>query len=410
MEKDLKIFANKLTLDQKAVDQIYNLLEQEAFANAKVRIMPDVHAGKGCVIGFTADLGEKVIPNIVGVDIGCGVLVYELGKIDIDFEKLDKAIRENIPSGFNIRTNLEQFYYEEVEDFLTSLYCFNNIHNKEHIFNSLGTLGGGNHFIEVNEDIDGNKYLVIHTGSRNLGKQVAKIYQDLAIKSKKTVKKEDRNELISRLKAENRHAEISSELCKLTPKVEIPDDLAYLEGENRNHYLNDMEICQRFAEANRNFIANTICNKMGWIEINHFQSVHNYISFTDGIVRKGAISAHEGERVIIPINMQQGSLIGVGKGNLDWNNSAPHGAGRALSRSQAKETLTMEDFRHDMKDIFSTSVDESTLDESPRAYKPIQDILDFIGESVEVEKIIRPIYNFKASGQKRPWDKSSKFD
>lgn len=408
--KNLKIYANELTLDQKAVHQVHTLLEQEAFANSKVRIMPDVHAGKGCVVGFTADLGEKVIPNVVGVDIGCGVLVYELGKIDIDFEKLDEVIRKEVPSGFSIRTDLDKIIRMMVVYQVSGLRCANKLRNVVHIYNSLGTLGGGNHFIEVDEDDEGNKYLVIHTGSRNLGKQVAEIYQDLAINSKKVISEEVRNDLIARLKAENRHAEIPSELRKLTPTVKVPDELAYLEGQDRLDYLHDMEICQKFASSNRDFIATTICIAMGWGTPSSFESVHNYISFHDNIVRKGAISAHEGERVIIPINMQQGSLIGVGKGNLDWNNSAPHGAGRALSRSQAKETLTMEDFRHDMKDIFSTSVDESTLDESPRAYKPIQDILDFIGESVEVEKIIRPIYNFKASGQKRPWDKSSKFD
>lgn len=396
--KDIKIFANLETLDQKAVNQVHTLLEQEAFSNAKVRIMPDAHPGAGCVIGFTADLGDKVIPNVVGVDIGCGVFVAYLDKIDINYELLDSVIKQNIPCGFEVNNKLISIEKNASELYINQMHCLKQLNNYQRLVLSIASLGGGNHFIEIDEDADGEKYLVIHTGSRNLGKQVAEIYQDLAIRKMASIRKEDRQAVINKLKSENRQAEIPDALKALTPAIEIPKDLAYLEGQDREDYLHDMRLCQAFAQANRLFIAHRISAAMGWTILDIFESVHNYIG-DDNIVRKGAISAYKDEQVIIPINMQDGCIIGRGKGNADWNNSAPHGAGRILSRSQAKKELTVEDFQSDMTGIYTTTANQSTLDESPRAYKSIEDILNYIEDSVIVDKIIKPVYNFKASDE-----------
>ena len=423
--KNLKIFTNNI--EEEAKNQIDELLEQEAFKDSKIRIMPDVHAGKGCVIGFTGDLGDKVIPNIVGVDIGCGMLCVELGKIDLDLVKLDKIIREYVPSGMNVHQE-QRYKFLEFED----LYCKNELKNKDNwLEKSLGTLGGGKHFIEVDEDTDGNKYLVIHTGSRNLGKQVAEIYQEKAIKycSYEKEAKEERERIIKEYKEQGREKEIQAALIevfnKYKDKTKLPKDLCYLEGDLKEDYLHDMKICQEFAKDNRLCIAKQIlCNyfevpyykgskslrlvekvnypsfiTQDYIEYDfeHFQTIHNYISFEDNIVRKGAISAKKGERVLIPMNMRDGCIIGIGKGNEDWNCSAPHGAGRIMSRAKAKENIKLEDFENSMKGIYTTSVNEETIDESPFAYKPMQEIIDCIGDTVEIEKIIKPIYNFKAS-------------
>ena len=363
--KDLKIFTTNI--GDKAKQQIDLLLEQEAFKGCKVRIMPDVHAGAGCVIGFTGNLGDKVIPNIVGVDIGCGMLCVELGNIKIDLEKLDKVIREYIPSGMNVH-NLP---IQSSSIYINEVYCNKELKNRDNwLEKSLGTLGGGNHFIEVDEDEQGNKYLVIHTGSRNLGKQVAEIYQEKAIEhcSYKQESEEEKQNIIKEYKEQHREKEIQFALNEITEKykgkTKLPKDLCYLEGDLRKQYLHD---------------------------------IHNYISFEDNIVRKGAISARKGERVLIPMNMRDGCIIGIGKGNDDWNQSAPHGAGRIMSRGKAKEVLTMEDYRDSMKEVFTSSVNEDTLDEAPMAYKPMQEIIDCIGDTIEIEKIIKPIYNFKAS-------------
>lgn len=397
--KDLKIFTNNI--EQEAIDQIDLLLEQDAFKDSKVRIMPDVHAGKGCVIGFTGDLGDKVIPNIVGVDIGCGMLCVELGKVDLDLEKLDKVIREYVPSGMNVHDE----GYNEL--YFNNLRCFSELSNKnDWLGRSLGTLGGGNHFIEIDIDADGNKYLVIHTGSRNLGKQVADIYQNKAIEycSYHQEMKDEKNRIIKEYKEQGREKEIQQALVDITEKykdkTKLPKDLCYLEGQLRDDYLFDMKICQEFAVMNRCGIANTILYKL---ELGckdnymNFQTIHNYISFEDNIVRKGAISARKGERVLIPMNMRDGCIIGIGKGNDDWNQSAPHGAGRIMSRMKAKEVFNMDEYRESMKDIYTTSVSEDTLDEAPFVYKPMQEIIDCIDDTVEIEKIIKPIYNFKAS-------------
>lgn len=391
--KNLKIFTDNI--DENSIKQINLLLEQEVFKNSKIRIMPDVHAGKGCVIGFTGNLGEKVIPSIVGVDIGCGIFCANLGNIEIDFEKLDDFINNNIPSGMNVNeTKIADFNIEK-------LYCYNELKNYEWIENSVGSLGGGNHFIEIDASKDGKKYLIIHSGSRNLGVQVANYYQDLANKTCNASNYEEKiKETITTYKVNSKEKEIQSALVNLKKELEenkIPYNLAYLENNQRNAYLHDMKLCQEFAILNRYAIAKTIANYMNWNIDDYFESVHNYISFYDNIVRKGAISARKGEKVIIPINMRDGCIIGAGKGNNDWNNSAPHGAGRIMSRAKAMETINLEEYKKSMENIYTTSVKEETKDESPFAYKPIEEILNNIKETVEVIEIIKPIYNFKAS-------------
>lgn len=399
--RDLKIFTNNI--EETAIEQINLLLEQDAFKNCKIRIMPDVHAGAGCVIGFTGNLGDKVIPNIVGVDIGCGMLCVELGNIDLDLEKLDQVIREYVPSGFEVHNERKVKF-----DRLQELKCYRELKDTKRLERSIGTLGGGNHFIEVDIDEENNKYLVIHTGSRNLGKQVAEYYQELAnqlVNYNIGEYKEKQKELIKTYKEQGRKQEIQSALEELKKeyqvnKNKIPKDLAYLEGQYREDYLHDMKICQEFAVLNRKNIALEIMKQLDCalsFPGNNFETIHNYISFEDNIVRKGAISARKGERVLIPMNMRDGCIIGVGKGNDDWNQSAPHGAGRTMSRIKAKETFNLDEFKESMKDVYTTSVSEDTIDESPMVYKPMQEIIECIGDTIEIEKVIKPIYNFKAS-------------
>lgn len=405
--RNLKIFTDDI--EQEAVEQINLLLEQEPFKDCKVRIMPDVHAGKGCVIGFTADLGNKVIPNIVGVDIGCGMLCVELGNIELDLEKLDRIINENIPAGRNIREQ-KLINFEKIND----LYCLRELKETKKFNRAIGTLGGGNHFIEIDIDEDNNKYLVIHSGSRNLGKQVADYYQDLAIQlcSGKEEMFKRKEEIIKTYKEQGKKQDIQKALKKLEAeykrnKPNLPNELCYLEGKYREKYLHDMKICQEYASLNRLNIAKEIL--MNYFQLtyvpeidyppimnNRFETIHNYICFDDNIVRKGAIRANKGERVIIPINMRDGSIIAIGKGNENWNNSAPHGAGRIMSRHKAKETFNLDEFKESMKNIYTTSVVEETIDEAPFVYKPMQEIIDNIQDTVEIEKIIKPIYNFKA--------------
>lgn len=401
MMRDLKIFTKNV--EQEAVDQIELLLAQAAFKDCKVRIMPDVHAGKGCVIGFTADLGEKVIPNIVGVDIGCGMLCVCLGHRDIDFDKLDNVIRSYVPSGRDVHDG-RIIRFEGLQD----LKCYRELRDTKWLERSIGTLGGGNHFIEVDIAEDGEKYLVIHTGSRNLGKQVADYYQNLAyeLMSGKDKLYEEQDRLIAEYKSTGRKSEIQSAIAELhrsfkavNPK--IPKDLCYLEGKYREDYLHDMRICQKFAYMNRVMIAQIICNHMGWgVDADmpyYFECIHNYIDHESNIVRKGAISAKLGEKVLIPINMRDGCIIGSGKGNEDWNQSAPHGAGRVMSRTKAKELVSLEDFEKSMHGIYTTSVNQSTVDESPMVYKALDEIVENIKDTVDVLAIIKPIYNFKAS-------------
>lgn len=395
--KDLKIFTKNI--EEEAIKQINELLEQEAFKDSKVRIMPDVHAGKGCVIGFTGDLGNKVIPNIVGVDIGCGMLCVGLGQADIDLKELDKVIHNYIPSGMNVNEEIYEYFD------ISRLLCHKELKNKdEWLEKSLCSLGGGNHFIEIDIDEDNNKYLVIHTGSRNLGKQVAELYQEKAIKycSYEKKMKEEKEKIIKEYKDQGKEKEIQHSLIEVNKKYEgktkLPKDLCYLEGKLREDYLHDMKICQEFASKNRELIATKIINKLGlylFIE-NHFETIHNYIDFEDNIIRKGSIKADKGKQVIIPMNMRDGCIIGIGKGNEDWNQSAPHGAGRIMSRMKAKTELSLKDFEESMKDVYTTSVCVKTLDESPMVYKPMKEIIDNIKDTVDVIKIIKPIYNFKA--------------
>ena len=394
---NLKIFTDNV--EQEALEQINTLLEQEAFKNCKVRIMPDVHAGKGCVIGFTADLGNKVIPNIVGVDIGCGMLTVKLGNIDIDFDKLDKAIRKRVPSGRDVHEGRIVRFKQ-----LQNLHCYRQLKDAKRLERSIGTLGGGNHFIEIDIDDDNNKYLIIHTGSRNLGKQVAEYYQNLAIELMQGKDKlyEMQNKLIKEYKEQGRRKEIQEAIKELHRKynpnpLNIPKELCYLTGEYRKMYLDDMAICQEFASLNRMTIAESILDEMKWNTIGGFETIHNYIDLESNIVRKGAISAKDKEKVLIPINMRDGCIIGYGKGNEDWNCSAPHGAGRIMSRSKAKEIVSLEEFEKSMDGIYTTSVNESTIDESPMVYKTMNEIIENIEGTVYIYKIIKPVYNFKAS-------------
>lgn len=395
---DCKIFTGNI--EPSAMEQIKSLLSEDAFKGCKVRIMPDVHAGASCVIGFTANLGDKVIPNLVGVDIGCGMRVVKFGyDVNIDLETFDKVVKLVVPAGSNVFKNGNSF----VMSFIKELRCYSRLRNLPHLESSLGTLGGGNHFIELDKDDEGSTYMVIHSGSRNLGKQVCDIYQDMAYHYCFDVDKRQVQNTIDTLKQEGRQSEIEQELKKLMPRPRVlHKDMAYLEGELRKNYLHDMVACQRFAELNRYFIAENI---MRVYEIasgtrlhttDCFETVHNYIDFGSGIIRKGAISCSKGERVIIPMNMRDGSLICIGKGNEDWNYSAPHGAGRIMSRKQAREILRVEDFKQSMEGIYTTTVNENTIDEAPMVYKPMEEIVRNIEPTAAIETIIRPIYNFKA--------------
>lgn len=385
-----KVFAN--AIDQTAVSQIINICNQKAFEESRIRIMPDVHAGKGCTIGTTMTITDKVTPNLVGVDIGCGMEVLDLGKNAMDFEMLDRIIHERIPAGFSIREKAHPFL-DNIG--LKQLHCYDQI-NEQRAELSLGSLGGGNHFIEVDKSDAGTYYLVIHSGSRHLGVDVDNYYQNEA--HRKLSSKFDRDAktaIIERMKSEGRTQDIQSELQKMTSKS-VPKELAYCEDELFDQYLHDMRITQLYAMWNRRAMADEILKGMGIPSFGGFTTIHNYIDVENMILRKGAVSAQKGERLIIPINMRDGSLICIGKGNPDWNYSAPHGAGRLLSRSAAKQEFTVEEFKEQMKGIFTTSVNSSTLDESPMSYKPIEDIVGNIDDTVDIVEIIKPVYNFKA--------------
>lgn len=394
-----KIFTNDY--DERSYQQIKEFCDSSAAEGNKVRIMPDVHAGAGCVIGFTAEYTDKVVPHVVGVDVGCGMLVMDFGWKDIDLDELDRVIRERIPAGFNVHDEPTMS-----SGILDGLCCRDRLHNIDRIERSVGTLGGGNHFIELDVDDEGRKYLVIHTGSRNLGKQVADYYQNLAISNLKGKNRTDaeKKELIQKLSAEGRQKDISEALkaIKQASSEGIPDHLCYLEGQDMKDYLGDMGFCQLFASWNRREILMSIigglCLLNTYQDLLVFETIHNYIS-SDGIIRKGAVSAKAGEKLLIPLNMRDGSLICVGKGNPDWNFSAPHGAGRLYSRKKARETFSVEEYQKQMNGIFTTSADASTLDECPMAYKPADEIIEAISPTVEIVKRIRPIYNFKAGGE-----------
>ena len=388
-------------IEEGAMKQIKEICDIESFANSKIRIMPDVHVGKGCVIGFTANLGDKVIPNIVGVDIGCGMLTVKLGKVDMDLKQLDAYINKNIPNGKSINQHKQVEFLSVLEE----LKLLKDIRQDLKKWNrAIGSLGGGNHFIEVNIDEDENKYLVIHSGSRNLGHVVATHYQKQAIDYHSGYDNEyleSRQQLIETYKSEGRRKEIKHAIVELKAKFylesKLPDMMCYLEGKLREEYLHDMSICQKFAELNRQTMANKILTHMfGNCEFESFQTIHNYIDFEDNIVRKGAIKASIGTEVLIPINMRDGSILAVGKGNDDWNCSAPHGAGRLMSRTKAFELIDFKDFKEEMQGIYSTTVTPKTIDESPMAYKSIEEIINNIGDTVEIKAVLKPIYNFKS--------------
>lgn len=398
---DLKIFAK--TVEQEVHEQLRQLMSVNVFKEAKIRIMPDTHAGKGCVIGFTANLGDKVVPNLVGVDVGCGCYAVNMGKLDLhdgQLFELDKFIHDSIPSGMNANDADHCIGFYKLQD----LKMWSALRNVEHLNRSVGSLGGGNHFIELNKSESGCIYLVIHTGSRNLGQQVCRYYQAMAIEDcniKSEEIKTKTEQLIAEYKEALRHKEIKDAIRELREKFasakKIPDDLCYLEGSHRDDYLHDMRICQEYAVKNREEIARRILGFLKVVPIEVFHTIHNYIDFEDNIIRKGAIRSNKGEKVIIPLNMRDGSIIGIGKGNEDWNCSAPHGAGRLMSRSKAKDSIAMDDFKHSMEGVFTTSVNESTLDESPMAYKPSEEIIELVKDTVDIVEVIKPIYNFKAS-------------
>ena len=377
-------------VEETALKQVTELLNQEFTKDSKIRMMPDIHSGTGCVIGTTMTLIDRICPNLVGVDIGCGVYVALLNTYDIDFKKLDIFIREYIPSGFNIGSKIHPYINNT---HLGELYCYNSVDiNRAKL--SLGTLGGGNHFIEIDRDDDGYFYLVIHSGSRHIGVEIAEYYQNWAYDSLKSNYNNTRKELITKLKDQGREQEISTELSKI--KFDTPKDLCSLSGKLFDCYINDMSIAQEYAKWNRITIADEIIAAMGWNPIYDFETVHNYIDTKDMILRKGAVSAKKNEKLIIPINMRDGSLICGGKGNSDWNYSAPHGAGRLFSRKRAKEEFSLGQYKKSMDGIYTTSVNYDTLDECPMAYKPIDSIVNNIKDTVYIIKTIKPVYNFKA--------------
>ena len=382
-------------IEDEAIEQIRRMCDYEFTAGSQIRIMPDVHAGKGCTIGTTMTVKDKAVPNIVGVDIGCGMYTVNLGQVEIDMEQMDAAAHF-IPSGLNVWEGRKEHFD------LLGLRCYRGLKDAKRLERSLGTLGGGNHFIEIDQAADGTKYLVIHSGSRNLGKQVAEFYQRLAIELNKG--KEEyfakRDALIAEYKAAGRRNEIQAALKALkweAREATIPEDLCFVYGQYLEDYLHDVEICQRFARRSRELMAEIILQRLGIEAVDAFHTIHNYIDTDEMILRKGAIAAHKGEKVLIPINMRDGSVLAIGKGNPDWNFSAPHGAGRIMSRTAAKENFNLDEYRREMEGIYTTSVNEATLDEAPMAYKSLSDIIDVISESVDVIEVLKPIYNFKAN-------------
>ena len=416
---DVKIFTDNV--EDTALQQIGRLMSIDVFAGCKVRIMPDVHAGAGCVIGFTGDLGERVIPNIVGVDIGCGIVVQPVDVVgEVDWHALNEYILANIPSGRNVREGegciLPQRYmerYAEAKSLVMQLRCYRELKDARRLYKGIGTLGGGNHYIEVDRDDAGRTYLMVHTGSRNLGKQVADIYQKRAVKDRSGWDKlmEEQQRIIAEYKAAGRRSELQGVIARLhasfkTRRPSVPADLCYVEGQSREDYLHDMRLCQRWAQINRRLITDLLldhlrqCGHVGEgddeLAATAFESIHNYIG-DDNIIRKGAISAREGERCVIPLNMRDGALICVGRGNPDWNCSAPHGAGRVMSRAQAYRTISLDDYARSMQGIYSETVTEETKDESPMVYKPMEEIVANVRETVDIVNVIKPVFNYKAA-------------
>ncbi|HAJ97696.1 MAG TPA: RNA-splicing ligase RtcB [Ruminococcus sp.] len=396
-----KIFTD--IADNTSIAQITELCCQPLAKGSQIRIMPDVHAGAGCTIGTTMTITDKIVPNLVGVDIGCGMETTIIKESHIEPQKLDKLIRAEVPSGFAVRGKIHR-YANEID--LTKLYCYHHVHADKDLL-SIGSLGGGNHFIEVDKDEDGKIYLVIHSGSRHLGVEVARWYQDEAYRRLNHSDSQSIDALIAQMKAEGKQKQIESEIKKIknTKSTSVPKHLAYCEGELFEQYLHDMAIVQQFAVLNRQAMTDVIVKGMHWHVVDQFTTTHNYIDMEHMILRKGAVSAQEGEILLIPINMRDGSLICRGKGNPDWNCSAPHGAGRLMSRSQAKESCSIAEYRKEMQGIYTTSVSMDTLDECPMAYKPMESIMENIVDTAEVLKVIKPIYNFKAGSEDAPWMK-----
>ena len=389
---EAKIFTD--VVDSASIAQVLELCNQEFTAGSRIRLMPDIHAGAGCTIGTTMTITDKVVPNLVGVDIGCGMETIRIRESHMELQKLDKLIYEKIPSGFEIRKKAHP-YLSKVN--LSELCCAKHI-DMLRAEKSIGTLGGGNHFIEADKDEDGNIYLVVHSGSRHLGVEVAKYYQEEGYRVLNHADTASIEALIADKKRTGRQKEIQKELKRLKnlKRTDIPKALAYVSGDLFEQYLHDMKIVQHFAALNRQAMVDEIVKGMKIHVEEQFTTIHNYIDTENKILRKGAVSAQKGELLLIPINMRDGSLICLGKGNADWNFSAPHGAGRLMSRAQAKQSFTVSEFKKQMANIYTTSVNRSTLDECPMAYKGMQDILNHIGPTVEVVKTIRPIYNFKA--------------
>lgn len=384
-------------MEDSAREQIQTICDLDAFADCKIAVMPDVHAGMGCTIGTTMTVTDKVVPAMVGVDIGCGMYTVSLGTVDVDLQAFDAAAHA-VPSGKKVWEGRQERFD------LTALRCYRYLKDSKRLERSLGTLGGGNHFIEIDTDDDGNKYLVIHSGSRNLGTQVAHFYQDLAydLNLGKEVYFRERDELIRTYKEQGRKSELQAVLKQLAASFRAKEptlhhDLCYLYGSYMEDYLHDVDICQQFAARNREKIAEILLDKTRLHALDAFHTVHNYIDVQEKILRKGAVSAKAGEKLLVPINMRDGSLLCIGKGNPDWNESAPHGAGRLMSRTSAFEQLTMAEYETQMQGIYSTCVTPDTLDESPMAYKSIDEIVSHIGPTAEIVKRIRPIYNFKAT-------------
>ncbi|MDG0948766.1 RtcB family protein [Bacillus paranthracis] len=386
---EAKVFTNNV--DETATGQIIDLCNQEFVKDSQIRVMPDTHAGAGCTIGTTMTIQDKIVPNLVGVDIGCGmeVVVIAKKKEEINFDYLDEIIRKFVPSGFRIRDKEHRFSKMIDFDGVRAPFTLQRAQK------SIGTLGGGNHFIELNEDDKGNVYIVIHSGSRNLGKQIAEYYQNFAYEQLIDVTSM-KDEIIKRLTEEGRAKEIQETLRGIQ-KPKIRKELAYLEGQGFKDYMNDMNIAQKYAGLNRKAMIDEIVTKMDWKVTDQFTTIHNYIDIENMILRKGAISAQKDERVIIPINMRDGSIIAFGKGNPDWNFSGPHGAGRIMSRKKAKELLSLEDFQNTMTEVWTTSVAESTIDEAPMVYKPMNEIIENTKETIDIKHIIKPLYNFKAN-------------
>lgn len=382
-------------IEQEAIDQIRRMCDYDFTEGSTIRIMPDVHAGKGCTIGTTMTIRDKAVPNVVGVDIGCGMYTVRLNEREVDFARFDEAAHF-VPSGMKVWEGRREPFE------LETLRCFRALKNTRRLQRSLGTLGGGNHFIEIDRAADGTLYLVIHTGSRNLGKQVAEHYQRLAVELNQGREAyfKKRDALIAEYKAAGRRKEIQAALEALhwaNKPLTIPEDLCYVYGEYLEDYLHDVEICQQFARRNRELIAEVLLSRSGMTGGEAFHTIHNYIDTQEMILRKGAIAAHKGEKVLIPINMRDGSVLAIGRGNPDWNYSAPHGAGRLMSRSAARQSLDMAAYAEAMKGVYTTSVNPSTIDEAPMAYKSLEDIIGVIQDSVDVVEIMKPIYNFKAS-------------